>query len=212
MLSGIQHFAFCERQWALIHIEQIWSENRLTVEGHHLHERVDDPFENSARGQIITYRSISVTSHRLWLYGIADVVEFYASVSHDNSITLPNRQGWWRPNPVEYKRGKPKSDERDEVQLCAQAMCLEEMYDLEISHGHIFYGETRHRIDVEFSAQLRRLVELYTDQMHTLFRDKKTPPPNYTPQCESCSLVNECLPKQKSRWKSVIQYLSTLED
>lgn len=212
MLSGIQHFAFCKRQWALIHLEQTWSENRLTVEGHHLHERVDDPFENTKRNQVITCRSISVASFRLGLYGIADVVEFHSCETEDNSIVLPNRSGFWRPIPVEYKRGKPKPDERDEVQLCAQAICLEEMYNLFISNGYLYYGETRHRSNVDFTSGIRLLVEQYAEEMHRLFQEKATPLPEYKSHCKSCSLINECIPKQRSRWKSVRHYLSTLED
>ncbi len=211
MLSGIQHFAFCKRQWALIHLEQIWEENRLTVEGHHLHERVDNPYNNTTRNRVLTCRSLSVTSLRLGLSGIADVVEFYLTDVPDNSIDLPDRSGHWRPVPVEYKRGSPKTDERDEVQLCAQAICLEEMYGLSIDSGFLFYGETRHRTEVVFTRSIRNLVEHYSQQMHILFKEKRTPLPEYRSQCRSCSLINECIPRHAARWKSVEEYLLNIE-
>ena len=128
MLSGIQHIAFCERQWALIHIEQQWSENVLTVEGHHLHEKADNPFEAENRGNVAIIRALPLVSLQLGFSGIADVVEL-ARAGHDvtNSIPVSGREGKWLPVPVEYKRGKPKADHCDEVQLCAQVMCIEEM-------------------------------------------------------------------------------------
>ncbi len=212
MLSGIQHFAFCKRQWALIHLEQVWAENRLTVEGHHLHERVDDPFQDTSRKTVIICRSISVVSLRIGLYGIADVVEFHSSDSGENAMPLPHHPGYWRPVPVEYKRGKPKPDERDEVQLCAQAICLEEMYGITLTHGYLYYGETRHRFAVDFTDEIRHLVEQYAAQMHSCYERRITPPPEYAPRCRSCSLVNDCLPRQKVRWKSVQSYLSILAD
>ena len=166
MLSGIQHFAFCERQWALIHIEQQWAENMRTVEGTHIHERVDDPFASEVRGNVITLRSVSLVSYRLGLYGVADVVEFKRA-ENCAGIGMEGYSGVWKPVPVEYKRGKPKPDERDAVQLCAQAICLEEMYQndkntpLIIDKGYLFYGETRHRQEVIFCHELRNKVETY---------------------------------------------------
>ncbi|NMC60760.1 MAG: Dna2/Cas4 domain-containing protein, partial [Candidatus Methanofastidiosa archaeon] len=129
MLSGIQHIAFCERQWALIYIEQQWSENLLTIEGHYLHEKVDDPFFSETRKDIVYLRSLPVVSYRLGLYGKADLVELCKVTGEsENAIEFPGRVGKWKITPVEYKRGKPKTDTCDEVQLCAQALCFEEMY------------------------------------------------------------------------------------
>lgn len=206
MLSGIQHIAFCERQWALIHIEQQWAENVRTVEGNQLHERVDDPFENGRKKSVITLRSVSLLSRKLGLTGVADVVEL---ISTDQSIgsVLPGRDGFWIFHPVEYKRGKPKPDERDEVQLCTQAMCLEEMHLVDISAGAIFYGETRRRVDVTFSIELRQRVFELALKMHDLFSKGITPLPVFKPHCKMCSLVDICLPECMQVEKKVTEYL-----
>jgi CRISPR-associated exonuclease Cas4 len=208
MLSGIQHIAFCERQWALIHIEQQWSENVLTVEGHHMHEKADDPFENESRGNTSTLRSLAVVSRKLGLYGIADVVELIrVADDHPGRISIAGKTGKWMLYPVEYKRGKPKPDECDEVQLCAQAMCLEEMYGTALEKGSLFYGETKHRQEVNFTNNLKRLVADYTKRMHELFIGGVTPPPVYQPHCKSCSLKDICLPKALGNMLSVTDYL-----
>ena len=149
MLSGIQHFVFCPRQWALIHIEQQWAENRLTMEGNILHEKVDDPFYRQKNGDVITLRSLHVASKKLGLYGITDAVELIPSDSFENSITHNRYKGFWKLYPVEYKRGKHKPDERDEVQLAAQAMCLEEMYDINIPFGALYYRSEERRVGKE---------------------------------------------------------------
>jgi CRISPR-associated exonuclease Cas4 len=212
MLSGIQHIAFCERQWALIHIEQQWAENMRTVEGNHMHERVDDPFAGEVRGSVITLRSVSLVSYRLGLYGVADVVEFIRS-ENGEGIGLEGHPGKWQPVPVEYKRGKPKPDERDEVQLCAQAICLEEMYNatddfnLIIRTGYLFYGETRHRHEVIFSQELRNRVESYAKRMHELFETGNTPLAIYKTHCKACSLVELCNPKAFCNPRKVNDYL-----
>jgi len=206
MLSGIQHVAFCERQWALIHIEQQWNENVLTVEGHHLHERVDDPLlVSSVKGSVVL-RSLSIVSRELGLHGMADAVEFNQTGNPSNAIALPGKQGYWQPVPVEYKRGRPKPDERDEVQLCAQAMCLEEMNQIHIPAGYLYYGETRHRHEVVFNPALREKVSAYAVRMHDMFRNGTTPPAVQKTHCKSCSLQNLCLPGL-SRAVSVKKYL-----
>ncbi len=208
MLSGIQHIAFCERQWALIHIEQQWAENRLTVEGDHLHKNVDDPlFINQSKG-VVTLRSVSLISRELGLYGFSDVVEMHKSDSPKNSITHPDYQGYWTLYPIEYKRGKPKKNAIDEVQLCAQAMCLEEMYKLNISKGSLYYGELRRRDEVVFSPELRHLVIEYSKRMHDLFSKTITPLPVYKAHCKSCSLYDICLPKSFTKPKSVSTYFA----
>lgn len=206
MLSGIQHIAFCERQWALIHIEQQWVENVRTVEGNNLHERVDDPFEKDYKKGVITLRSVSLLSRELGLTGVADIVELI-STDQSKGVSLPGRDGFWSFHPVEYKRGKPKSDERDEVQLCAQAMCLEEMHSIKISEGSIFYGETRHRINVTFSIELRNRVKELALKMHDLFDKGITPLPVAKNHCKMCSLVDVCLPESMSDSKKVTEYL-----
>lgn len=206
LLSGIQHFAFCPRQWALIHIEQQWAENVKTIEGQHLHERVDDPFYKDSSNKLIVWRSLNLISYKLGLTGRADVVEFKRS---DTGIKLPGKAGNWTPYPVEYKRGKPKPDERDEVQLCAQAICMEEMFGAEIPEGALYYGEIRRRTVVQISLDLRAKVENYANEMHRLFEHGITPGPVYKPHCKSCSLVEICLPKQMRDIKSANNYLNT---
>lgn len=205
-LSGIQHFAFCQRQWALIHIEKQWSENLFTVEGKQLHERVDDPFFFEARGGILIARSVPLASYTLGFYGVADMVEFYAS--EENGITLNGRKGLWIPVPVEYKRGKPKKDAIDEVQICAQAMCLEEMLCFNIEYGYLFYGETRHRYKVLFNKSLRSKVIELSEKMHNLFRKQLTPKvKTIEKKCKSCSLVDICIPVLGEKEKSVNNYI-----
>lgn len=204
LLSGIQHLAFCPRQWALIHIEQQWTENVKTIEGQHLHERVDDPFLKDSSNTLVVWRSVNLISYHLGLTGRADVVEFRKS---DLGIELPGKTGRWTPYPVEYKRGKPKPDERDEVQLCAQAICMEEMFEINIDEGALFYGETRRRAIVPFTKELRQQVTDYAEEMHRLFQDAITPPPVYRSHCKSCSLIDICLPKNINPNKTVTSYL-----
>ncbi len=208
MLSGIQHIAFCERQWALIHIEQQWIEYSLTLEGHYLHERVDDPFKTSQGRGAVALRSVHIVSYELGLYGIADVVELVPTDSQVNSIQNPCYKGYWHPVPVEYKRGKPKPDERDEVQLCAQAKCLEEKHGVHISSGYLYYGETHHRHEVLFDKELRDKVFGYAMRMHELFDKRYTPLPVYAKHCKTCSLYNICLPESMGKTSSVNHYLN----
>lgn len=200
MLSGIQHFRFCPRQWALIHIEQIWEDNRLTFEGQLLHSHVDDPFYRKKKGGILTLRSVNIASKSLGLYGVADLIEMYPSESV-NSMTYPGYPGKWRPYPIEYKHGKPKPDFIDEVQLAAQAMCLEEMYGLEIYEGAIFYGLTQHRHEIRFSSELRLEVKKSAEEMHAMFETQKLPAAEKGRKCNSCSLKEECLPQLSKKQK-----------
>jgi CRISPR-associated exonuclease Cas4 len=190
-LSGIQHFLFCRRQWALIHVEMQWKENALTAEGRIMHQRVDDPFFTETRNGVITARSVPVASYRLGLSGVCDVVEFTKS---PDGVALPNRNGLYLAAPVEYKRGKPKRDPMDEAQLCAQAMCLEEMLSLNIPRGYLYYGETRHREEIEFTPDLRTLVQEMSAEMHNYFSRGYTPRVKTSKACRSCSLADICLP------------------
>jgi len=197
-LSALQHMVFCPRQCALIHIEQIWTESGRTAEGRIMHERVHDEGRES-RGDIRIDYGVSLRSLRLGLIGKADVVEFHR-----------RPDGSWLPFPVEYKRGKPKADDCDKVQLCAQAICLEEMLSVAIPAGALFYGQTRHRLDVVFDETLRRETEETACRAHNLIAAGRTPPPVYEKRCESCSLMAECLPKTIQKRRSVKGYLTRI--
>lgn len=211
LLSGIQHFAFCERQWSLIHIEQVWQENLLTVEGHHLHERVDDPFGDESRGDRRIVRSMPVLSRELGLQGVADMVEFRKeSTRSPGVVSLRDIEGYWRPRPVEFKRGKPKPDDRDAVQLCAQAICIEEMMQTSISHGDIYYGQTRRRQAVELSSALRARTRELSARMHELFEAGITVTNVKKKPCQNCSLQDVCQPKLLRRRQSASQYISSM--
>ncbi|WP_425059684.1 hypothetical protein SCACP_02810 [Sporomusa carbonis] len=209
LLSGIQHMAFCERQWALIHIEQAWSENVRTIEGKHLHERVDDQFADESRKSVRIVRSMPVVSRNLGLRGVADVVEFHWNKEFTSRETcrLKGREGWWRPVPVEYKRGKPKPDDRDAVQLCAQAMALEEMMQILIPSAFIFYGETKHRQTITIDERLRQYTTHLARRMHQLVQDGQTPKAQKGKRCSQCSLVEDCQPYWMLRHRPVEKYL-----
>lgn len=195
-LSALQHLVFCERQCALIHIEQLWSENLFTAEGRIMHDKVDTANKES-RGNIRIEYGVPMRSLRLGLIGKADVVEYHKM-----------DDGTWMPFPVEYKRGKPKADNCDKVQLCAQALCLEEMLDVEVPCGALFYGKKRRRTDVVFDGALRQQTEDAAMRLHELIASGQTPKPVYTPKCDSCSLMEICLPKTIERKRSVKRYLS----
>ena len=200
MLSALQHYVFCQRQCALIHIEQIWDENRATAEGRIMHERVHEQ-DHESRGNVRIEYGLPLRSLRLGLVGKADVVEFHRL-----------DKACWQPFPVEYKRGKPKVDHCDMIQLCAQAICLEEMLDVSVPNGAIFYGRTRRRLDVSFDDNLRRETEEAAKRAHDLIDSGITPPPVYEKRCESCSLIGECLPKGIGRRSSVKRYLTRMID
>lgn len=204
-LSGIQHFQFCRRQWALIHVENQWQENQLTAEGRILHNRVDDPFESETRNGVITARSMPVASYRLGLYGVCDVVEFHPT---PDGIRLPGRKGYFLPVPVEYKHGKEKRDPCDEVQVCAQAICLEEMLSANIQTAYLYYGKTRHRNDVILDEALRVLVRNISEEMHQYYARGYTPKVKKSNVCRSCSLVDICLPSLQESQASVSAYIS----
>lgn len=179
-LSALQHFIYCPRQCALIHLEQQWMENRFTAEGRAQHNRVDRP-EHEIRDGIRTEYAVLLRSLKLGLIGKADAVEFDGG----------------RIFPVEHKRGRPKPTHCDWIQLCAQAMCLEEMLDLEIGSGAIFYGQPRRRESVEFTSELRAETEKTAQQLHALIRSGKTPSAEYEKKkCEACSLIEICMPRK----------------
>ncbi len=202
-LSGLQHLVFCERQWGLIHIEQVWAENRLTAEGRELHDRAHEAGSESRPGLRVA-RGLRLRSLRLGISGQADVVEFRAAAA---GAALPGVSGRWEPFPVEYKRGRRKQDGCDEVQLCAQALCLEEMFGVPIARGALFYGTPRRRQEVEFSAGLRAETEGLAARMQRLYRDRVTPRASYSAKCDKCSLVALCLPKTLAGANAVERYL-----
>lgn len=213
LLSGIQHMAFCERQWALIHIEQAWAENVRTIEGKHLHERTDDPFEDETRNDIRVVRAMPLVSHKLGLRGVADVVEFYRVEALEGiTLRLNKRKGSWRPYPVEYKRGRPKPDDRDAVQLCAQAIALEEMLKVSIDSGYLFYGQTRRRETIVINQSLRARVEELSAKMHKMMSEGITPKAQKGKHCTLCSLIEICQPNLTSRKDSVKEYLARMVD
>lgn len=190
-LSGIQHFLFCRRQWALIHIEQQWAENYRTADGGIMHKKVHDSRIRSARGDTLTVRGLRIHSAKLGISGECDAVEFHAS---KDGISLAKADGLWKPYPIEYKRGKPKDDIFDRAQLCAQAMCLEEMLCCKVEEGALYYGEIRRREIVLFDSTLRNSVCQAIEEMHQLYSKGYTPKVKKKKACNSCSLKNICLP------------------
>lgn len=192
-LSALQHLLFCERQCALIHLEQIWVENPLTAEGRQLHERVDER-RGEARGDLHVASGVPLRSLRLGLSGKADVVEFHRAKAGEPGAALPGVSGTWRPFPVEYKHGRPKSHRADEVQLCAQGLCLEEMLGTPVPEGALFYGQTRRRLPVPLDPKLRELTEATAQHLHRLIAAGRTPPPLREPKCDRCSLLEVCMP------------------
>ena len=191
-ISGLQHFAFCRRQCALIHLERIWTENYLTADGRVMHERVHEG-DPETRGDLRTVRGLSLVSRRLGLVGVADLVEFHRDAA--SSLTLPGFSGTWRVYPVEYKRGKMRRENHDQIQLCAQALCLEEMLNTRIPEGSLYYGQTRKRTIVSMSEELRHETERIAMKFHQLMEMKSLPPPDKQAHCKSCSLADECMPE-----------------
>ena len=211
MLSGIQHFAFCPRQWALIHIEQQWEDNHLTVKGQWLHRNVDNPMAMERNKNVAHLRSVALISRELGFTGIADLLELTASDDKENTIIVPKYPGRWTVYPIEYKHGKPKCDEIDEVQLCAQAMCLEEMYGIHVLEGAFFYESVRRRTPVLFSQELREQVKIYSSLMHDVFAKGITPKAEYQSHCRSCSLKDKCFVNSLRRSPSVNFYLKQMD-
>lgn len=208
-LSGLQHFIFCRRQWALIHIEEQWSENVRTIEGKILHERAHDGAQRERRGDLIITRDMRIFSRQLGLSGACDVVEFKRS---ESGIPLMGEEGKYQPYPIEYKKGRPRDDHANDVQLCAQAMCLEEMLCCNIPEGAIYFFETRRRMKIALTNELREEVKIAAGEMHQLYQRRHTPRVKRTKSCNACSLKEVCLPAIMKN-KSVSSYYETfLED
>ncbi len=192
MISGIQHFDFCRRQWALIHIEQQWQENVLTIEGRIEHTVCHDESKTEKRNDVIIMRGMRVVSHKLQFTGVCDVVEFHKS---DVGVELNRYSGKWTPIPIEYKHGHSKSIDADRLQLCAQAMALEEMLVCDIPIGYLFYKETNKREKVELMVDLRKKVEEMSREMYSYYLNGYTPKAKEKAKCNRCSLKDVCLPE-----------------
>jgi len=202
-ISGIQSFTFCKRQWALTHIEQQWEENALTAEGKQVHNRVDQPFIREKRDDRLIVRAMPVKSNKLGITGICDTVEF---IKDENGIEIHGAEGKFLVYPTEYKRGRPKAGYEDIFQLVAQAICLEEMLLCSIEKGGIFYNETRRRIEIPFTDELKEQVKVTVNKMQDYYRRRHTPKVKTGHHCNNCSLKNICLPKLMSK-QSVKKYI-----
>ncbi len=217
-LSALQHFLFCPRRAALVHIEGIWGENRATAEGHLFHERVHKA-EGESRGDVRVARGLRLRSLRLGVTGVADVVEFHRLPKITPSETTPGGgrscmelegvRGYWRPFPIEYKVGKLRHERGYEVQLCAQAICLEEMLDVAVPRGALFYGKTARRLEVTFDDGLRMETEEAARRLHEILRSGNTPRVRYQKKCPKCSLMSICMPKVTGVRRDVSAYLAT---
>lgn len=211
-LSGLQHIAFCERQWALIHIEQQWGENQRTAEGRVMHDKAHDPNYKSYKPGTVTVRGMRLQSLALGITGEADVVEFVRA-EDGGGVPLAKKKGLYLPRPVEYKRGKPKKGNYDRIQLCAQAMCLEEMMQCQIEEGDLYYGETRRREMVAFDETLRIEVKRLAERMHFLYSGGITPAPQTKPSiCRSCSMKDICVPEMRSKASASSYWHGLLKD
>ena len=201
-LSALQHILFCKRQCALIHIEQLWVENKFTAEGRVMHERVDRG-DQADRGRIKVEYGLPLKSSVLGVTGKADVVEFHLKEGLENQ---------WIPFPVEYKRGKPKKNLSDKVQLCAQALCLEEMLCVKVEAGALFYGKTRRRMDVAFDDDLKEVTMRTSEELHDMISSGITPLPHYTKKCDTCSFYTLCMPKTIGKKRNVLSWIRRMTD
>ena len=218
-LSALQHLVFCERQAALIHVEQVWRDNPLTLEGSHLHKRVDETGpRREIRGDVAVLRGLPLRSLELGLTGRADVVELHRGGPSDaragpgkapETAPVPSLGGFWTPFPIDYKRGKPKSDGSDEVQLCAQAICLEEAFGAAVLEGALFYGREQRRHRVVFGPELRAAVVKAAARLHDIVARGETPRAKKAPKCRRCSLLELCMPEAMTR-RSAARYLEGL--
>ncbi len=205
-LSGVQHLVFCERQAALIHVEQVWADNAYTIGGTHRHAGVhEEAPRRERRGGLLIVRGLTLRSLELGLSGIADVVEFHRVEL--GGATIPGVRGLWKPFPVEYKSGRRKRHRADEVQLCAQGMCLEEMLGVPVEEGALFYGKEQRRMGVEFDETLRQLTLDAARRFRGLIETGITPPARKEKKCETCSLLGLCMPEAMTRRRSARRYV-----
>ncbi len=202
-ISEVQHYRFCPRQWGLIYLEHQWAENLKTVEGEILHKKAHDPQIKEKRGNRIIVRSMKVSSPRLGVTGMCDVVEF---IKDENGISIPKYQGRYRVLPIEYKCGRPKEGEEDILQLSLEAMCLEDMLMTSIPEGCLYYGEIRRRVMVSLTQEIRDQVSKMLQEIRNFREHHHTPRVKRRRGCKNCSLRNQCLP-ELSRIPSVHEYL-----
>lgn len=203
LISGIQHYSFCKRQWALIHIEQQWNENVRTVEGSIVHEMAHNGLRAEKRRDFMVTRGMRVYSYLLGFTGTCDVVEFNMD---PNGSLLSGQSGLWQVTPIEYKRGKSKDIDADRLQLCLQAICLEEMLCCKINVAYLYYAETHRRESIELTDELRNQVKSIGIEMHRLFEKNLTPIAKPNKSCQSCSLKDTCLPKLFHK-QSVVRFV-----
>lgn len=205
-ISGIQHFSFCRRQWALIHVEGLWAENVRTVNGEIFHERAHNSNCSEKRRDLLTVRALRIFSAELGISGECDVVEFKRDEA--NGVRLQGQDGLWIPTPIEYKSGSSKAGESDRLQLCAQAMCLEEMLCCNIDFGYLFYGETHRREKVYINSEMRQAVKAILNEMHSYMKRGYTPKVKTGKHCNACSLKELCLPTLCKN-KSTAEYIAS---
>jgi len=206
-ISALQHFVFCPRRCALVHIEQIWTENKFTVEGDILHERVDE-LGRESRSALIVSHGVGIRSLRFGITGKVDVVEFRLNHGADGGCTLAGKTGSWIPYPIEYKRGTARRGFGDDVQICAQALCLEEMLECSVPAGSIYYASTRKRREIDFDDGLRAATATAITGVRALMAAGVTPPPEYGKKCDTCSLFDLCQPKLPTSGKDLRRYVA----
>ena len=208
-LSALQHLVFCERRAALVYVEGQWEDNVYTAEGRGLHEKAHEPGVE-ARPGVRAARGLMLRSLRLGLSGKTDVVEFHET-AQDAGVKLDGVEGFWRPYPVEYKRGRRRRERSFEVQLCAQALCIEEMLGAHVPRGALYYGKTRRRLEVDFDSALRSETEAAARRLHKLVQSGRTPAAHRGPKCAKCSLAPVCLP-DVSGGRSGARYVKAIFD
>ena len=204
MISGIQHYLFCKRQRALIHIENEWGDNAFTKNGEIIHNKTDNPLIKEKRGRKIISRAMPVSSKKLGISGILDTIEFYKA---NEGIKIFGKKGYWNPIIVEYKSGKEKKYQYDKAQLMAEALCIEEMFTTEIKKGYIYYNKTDERLEIEFDNNLRKLTIGTIFEMHKAYQEKNIPTASYYRKCNLCSLNDKCLPRLTKKYKSISNYI-----
>ncbi|MBK5244066.1 MAG: CRISPR-associated protein Cas4 [Eubacteriaceae bacterium] len=205
-LSALKQFIYCKKRFALMYLECEWGENYKIVEGDLLHKSVNDPTFNEKRRDVYVSRSVPVFSSQLNLYGVADIVEF---INNDEGIKLPGKKGLWKINPVEYKNGKPEKSNADNYQLCAQAMCLEEMFQTEIKSGDIFYGKIKRRVTVDLTNELKESVKGHISNMSEILMTQVIPIKSEDQNCHLCSLIDVCIPTVFGKQKKFKDQIST---